>query len=106
MPDYKETEVVGRQYQRCSGIFIDNPRGGTPTIRMQEELVALVGDNTFSQTAAGLAFAFDPAESIELIDPSSGQPTGQTTSGMALYVALYSLYLKKAHERDAAAATG
>lgn len=102
MPDYKETNITGRQYQRCSGIFIDNPRGGAQTVSMQEEVVAIVGDKTFSKTAPGLSFAFDPDEIIELRDSETGELTGSTMTGREIYAAIYSIYIQRANARDLA----
>lgn len=103
MADYKETAVTGTQWQRCCGVTISNPRAGQPMVEMQEEVVAVVGGNTFSQTAQGLKFPFDPAEVITLRDPRTGEPIGTSMTGMDLYVALYSLYIQKALQRDAEA---
>jgi hypothetical protein len=102
MPDYKETAVTGTQWQRCNGVTISNPFRGQPTVQMQEETIAQVGDNVFAQTAAGIVFDFDPAEKIDLRNPQTGELVGASMTGMDLYVALYSLYIAKAHERDAA----
>lgn len=103
MPDYKETAVTGTSWQRCNGVTISNPYLGQPTVLMQEEVIAAVGDNRFVQTAPGLSFDFDPAEVINLRNPQTGELVGATMTGMDLYVALYSLYIQKAHERDSAA---
>lgn len=104
MPDYKETTVSGTQWQRCNGVVIANPYNAQPTVRLTEEIVAVVGGNTFVQSAQGLSFDFDPSEVIPLLDPQTGLATGSTTTGGDVYVALYSLYIKRATERDAAAA--
>lgn len=101
MADYKETTVSGTSWQRCNQVVINNPYGGTPSIRLGEEIVATLGGNTFIQSAPGLTFSFDPAEVIPLRNPATGDliPDASMT-GMDVYVALYSLYIKKATERD------
>lgn len=104
MPDYKETAVTGTSWHRCNTVTISNPYLGQPTVLMQEEVIASVGGNVFSQPAPGLSFAFDPAEVIELRNPQTGELVGASMTGMDLYLALYSLYIQKAHERDLAAA--
>ena len=103
MPNYRETAVAGTQYQRCHQVLIHNPRNSQSHIEMFEEVVAVVGDATYSRPAEGLRFAFDPAEAIPLLDPVTGQATGQSTTQAEIHRAIYSLYLAKAAARDAAA---
>lgn len=104
MADYKATTVTGTQYQRCNGIYIDNTMNAVKTVRMQEELVSILGGQTIRQPLPGLEFAFNPDEVIALRDPVTGELTGSTITGMEVYAVLYSLYYQKAQERDAAGA--
>lgn len=101
MADYKETAVSGKQWTRCDSVLITNPHNATPEVQLTEQTVAIVGDNKFVQTAAGIRFAFDPTLVINLRHPQSGELVGASMTGMDLYVALYSLYIQKALERDA-----
>lgn len=102
MPDYQETQVAGTKWQRCNQVVLNNPYSGTPTIEMKEETIATFDGNIFSQTKSGLAFNFDPSGVIALRNPQTGELTGDTTSQGAVYVAIYSLYVQAAMERDVA----
>lgn len=106
MSNYRETTVAGTQYQRCYQVLINNPRNGQPTIEMFEEVVAKVGDASYSRPAEGLRFDFDPAEAVMLLDPVTGESTGQSMTQAEIHRAIYSLYLAKAVARDAAQAHG
>lgn len=102
MPDYKETVVTGTQWTRCDNVTISNPYNGTPVIRMSEEVRATMDTTQFSQTAEGLTFDFEPALVVQLRNPATNEIVpGATMTGMDIYVALYSLYIQKAMERDA-----
>lgn len=100
MANYKETSIIGAQWQRCRAIEINNPYKGSATITMHEEVVADLGGDTYTKPNNGMHFAFDPTEAIPLLDPTTDMPTGVTMTGMEIYAALYSLYIKRATERD------
>lgn len=101
MPDYKETAVTGKKWQRCNVVHIDNPYQAQPTVTFAEQEVAEVDGATFQTQLGQLVFPFDPVENINLRDPATGDLTGQTVTGADVYAALYSLYIQKAMERDA-----
>lgn len=103
MPDYKETTVNGTQWTRCCGVHISNRYGQTPQITLQEERLTTVGGEIFQQGAGGINLEFNPSEVIQLLNPATGEPLGQTMTQGQIHVALWSLYMKKAAERDAAA---
>lgn len=104
MSNYQETQVTGSKWQRCNQVVLNNPYSGTPTIAMKEETVATLEGSVFTQTQSGLTFNFDPSGVIALRDPQTGDLTGETTSQGAVYLAIYSLYVQAALERDAAQA--
>lgn len=101
MPNYRETAASGTQWQRCAAIVITNPYGGTPSIRMDEETIAMMGGEKFIKSVGCIESQFNPAEIIPLINPETGEALGQTMTFMEMYVALHSLYLAKATARDA-----
>ena len=103
MPDYNQSELTGTSWQRCKMVNIANPHSGVPRVRLDEEVVAIAGDKSFYEHAGAIEFDFDPGLSIPLRNPQTGNLIpGVTMSGLDVYVALYSLYILKAHERDAA----
>ncbi|MDD5028911.1 MAG: hypothetical protein PHH58_05310 [Rhodoferax sp.] len=102
--NYKESAITGQQWQRCNAVNISNAYKGVPHISFGEETVADVGGETYVKYAQGMSFAFDPSEVIELINPNNGEALGSSMTGAEIYTALYSLYVKRAVERDAAQA--
>lgn len=105
MSDYKETQVTGKKWQRCNVVHIDNPHQAQPTVTFAEQEVAEVDGATFQTQLGQIVFPFDPAATINLRDPSTGELTGTTVTGGDVYAALYSLYIQSALERDAALIT-
>lgn len=101
MADYKQSEVSGSQWQRCWGVYIQNLMNSTPVITLREEQVTVVGDQTFTKDMGQMTMNFDPTASIELLDTTTGDPTGSSISMLDMYQALWSLYMAKAVERDA-----
>lgn len=104
MADYQETQVTGTKWQRCNQVLLNNPHNAQRSIEMREEEIVILGDNVFCQTVPGMKFDFNPQDTFELRDPATGNVTGATMSMGEMYVAVWSLYMQKAMERDQAAA--
>ena len=102
MPDYQETPVAGTKWQRCNCVHIDNPNGGQPMVTFAEEEVVALGGESFTKPATQIVFPFDPSDVIQLRNPQDGELSGQSITAADVYVALYSFYIQKAYERDAA----
>ena len=81
MSDYKETQVTGKKWQRCNVVHIDNPHQAQPTVTFAEQEVAEVDGATFQTQLGQIVFPFDPAATINLRDPGTGELTGQTMTG-------------------------
>lgn len=105
MPDYKQATTAATTWQRCHQIVIDNPRGALPSVRFDEETVTTLapGDEIKRQVGT-LSLLFNPAQTIPLRDPATGELTGQESSYGMAYVLLFSAYMAAAQARDAAAA--
>ena len=102
MPDYKESTVSGTSWQRCHTVTVHNQLSQTPRIEFQEEKVINIDGTSIPQWVGGCTKDFSAAESFPILDPATNVPTGQTLTHGELYVALYSLYMQTAAERDAA----
>jgi len=101
MADYKESTVSGTSWQRTNQIVIINPSGGTPTVIYNEETAINLGDRTITTPCGNLSVPCpDMAEEIPLLDPTTGNSTGQVMTMGQLYQAIYSHYINKATERD------
>ncbi len=101
--NYNETAVSGQRWTRCAVVTIVNPFNGVPTIRFDEEQVLSMGDGeTMIRSGTGmLHIEFDPAETIQLVDPTTGADiTGAVMTMAEVYTAIYSAYLKQAKARD------
>jgi hypothetical protein len=104
MPDYKESSLSGTEWQRCNVVVVTNPLGGKPKIAFEEERVFSVGGRVIKEGIGGCLKAFAPDGAFPLLYPATNLPTGMSMTHTELYVALYSLYMQTAMERDAAGA--
>lgn len=104
MPNYLETTVSGTQWRRAKNVSIANPYEGVATIRFDEEDIIKLDTKSIPTNVPTdvkpLSLAFDPTAVVALLDPLTGQPTGSTITHMDLYIALNSLYMQLATERD------
>lgn len=104
MPDYKASEIAGTTWQRCRQVVLDNPIGGTPTVRFDEQEILAIDGREIKRPAGSLSLPFDPARSIPLRDPETGDLTGDIASYGDAYALIYSAYIAAALARDEAAA--
>lgn len=102
MPDYKETSVTGTQWQRCNCVHIDNPHNAQPMVTFAEEEVVALQGNSFTKPSTQIVFPFNPDDVVQLRNPQDGVLTGNSMTAAEIYVAIYSFYIQKAYERDAA----
>lgn len=100
MADYKQAELSGTEWQRCNVVVVANPLNGIPKISFEEEKVLSMGTNTFKQNIGGCYKNFSPTGSFPVLDVQTNEPTGAVMTHNELYVALYSLYMQTAQERD------
>jgi hypothetical protein len=108
MPEfYRNKEVVARQFTRCHAITITNPLGGLARVSFYEEEVtqgASIERKPLNPHALPVLEApYEPDAEIALIDPATGQPSGQTVKESLVYLALFSRYMAAAKARDDAA---
>lgn len=101
MPDYKESVVSGVQWHRFRRIVIDNPRLQAPSVTCLEEQVVSVDGVEQRQDVGVLAFRFDPAAVFPVLDPETGEPTGDTATGAQVYALIYGYVMSEAARRDA-----
>ncbi len=67
---------------------------------MEEDVIS-IGDSTIKTSVGTISKVFSPLEEITILNPTTGDPTGTTTTHEELYTILYSLYMQTALERDA-----
>jgi hypothetical protein len=109
MPNYKETTAPGTAWTRCNAITISNRIEGskmfalepTPTAHFYEErVVSVEGAGNVCADIGRISKPFNPTDTITLLDPATGEATGETVTHGALYGILFSLYMQTAVERD------
>lgn len=110
MPDYREQAAQAVTWRRASCVTIRNPlRGqGVPRIGFEEQDAIRVGERVIAHHVMGgpegLSAEFDPAAAFPLLDPLTGEASGQQMTHQQFYVAVHSLYMHLAAARDAAEA--
>lgn len=110
MPNYKETTAAGTAWTRCNAITISNRIEGSKLFPLEpmpaahfyeERVVSVEGAVSVCADIGRISKAFNPTDTITLLDPVTGEATGETATHGALYGILFSLYIQTAQERDA-----
>lgn len=103
MPNYKESNIAGTKWQRACRVTIENTLNATPKAIFVEEEVSIIEDTTTHKLVGSLSYTVDPNEMVNMVDLETNEPTEtQYPVGLAQWI-IYSLYWKKAQERDLAA---
>lgn len=100
--NYRETTVAGTEYLRCRSVHIINEKDRVPVVAFGQELVTILPGRTVFEGAGELRVDFDPNKTINVINPLTGEPTGQSMTYGEVYAVLYSAWLQEAQARDAA----
>lgn len=100
MPNYKESDVSGVAWQRCHTVTIENQLELPKKVNFQEEQVIDISGKIYHEWVSGCSKDYSATASFPILDPLTGNETGQTMTHEELYVALYSLYMQTASERD------
>lgn len=103
MANYQETNVAGTSYVRCNKIDVDN-KDVYKAITFYEEQVVNLNDGDVIRRnidKVGSQLTVDnAATTFPVLNPETGEDSGVTMTYQDVYVALYSLYLHMAKERD------
>jgi hypothetical protein len=100
MSDYKESDVTGVVWQRCHTVQISNQLNQNKSIFFQEEKVYNLDGNDIKNYVDGCGKVFSATATFPILNLADGSETGQSMSHQDLYIALYSLYMQTATERD------
>lgn len=105
MSNYQQTTIVGESWLRAKRIVIENPYNDANTVKFVEEKVFQLGDKVLTEQSDTLNILVDSEEKmleqVDIIDPSTGEPTGQTITFQEIYAILFSAYIEEAMKRDA-----
>ena len=99
--DYQEQNVTGKKWRRCHQILIHNAMNETPHIVFSEEDVVELENDNLVKSLGVLFSSYDPIKTINIVDPTTFEPTEQTMTYAEVYHILMSAYLSVARERDA-----
>ena len=100
MPDYKESQIAGKKWQRCYRIDLQNNSGAMPCAIFFEEERFTIGDESIGRPVGNMQVNFDqPLKKFPLLNPADDSVIG-TAAHQDVYVLLYSLYRAVADERD------
>lgn len=102
--NYQHSTVAGESWVRAKRIVIENELGKSPKIKFVEEKVVNTDNgDKFSKDKGVLDVnATDElmTEMVEIKDPVTGEPTGESVSFGHIYTLLKSTYLHFSHLRD------
>jgi hypothetical protein len=110
--NYKQSDITGTTWTRCRTVTINNPLPGKGSINIVtgqpvgpncvflEETALSTGTEILTFDSGGCQTVYVPDSVITLLDPTTGNPTGETVTQAKLYQILYSLYLATATARD------
>lgn len=98
--DYKQTDVTGTTWHRFSRVSIENPYQGQPRVNCSEQECITLPTGDFIRDIDMLSFDFDPSEEFPLLNPSTNEPLGGTSSGLNAYILVYSYVMHEAAKRD------
>lgn len=102
MANYRETAATGTAWIRANQVVINNPYEAAPSISFGCEQIVLLGDKVITvPDPRYLVAGYRPVNEIPLLDPATGEPTGEIATHSQLYGILYSLFIKTALEQDA-----
>ncbi|WP_439137530.1 hypothetical protein [Roseicyclus sp.] len=86
--------IAGESYIRCSQVIIDNRLGAAPSVTFhRESVIGIDGGAVVRQPMSPREIAFDPSFSVPVLDPETGEATGQTITQGELYALIYSVFI-------------
>lgn len=91
------TPVSGESYIRCSQVVIDNRLGVQPSVSFdRERVIGLGGGQVIRQPLSPVVLEFSSEGSVDVIDPETGEATGDTISHPQIYALIYSAFISAA----------
>lgn len=100
---YSQSSITGESWVRAKRIVIDNPNDDSKMIRFIEEMLINIDGRIIAEDLGSLRMDItdeDMGKEITIIDPTTGEPTGQRITYQELYGILFSAYLEQAALRD------
>ena len=86
--------VAGEAYIRCPQVVVDNRLGHAPFVTFhRERIIGLDGGATVTQPMSPREVPYDPAAIVPVLNPLTGEPTGQSITQGDLYALIYSVFV-------------
>lgn len=98
--NYKESTIIGTEYQRSRLVQIHNQLGVTPHIAFIQENVTVLPTKTISQDIGQISCPYKPDKEIPLVNPDTNEPLGTSMTQQQVMLAIYSLWFQLAIELD------
>ncbi|MNL06078.1 hypothetical protein D3C87_1267040 [compost metagenome] len=100
--NYKETQIDGSSYVRCTRVVVDNGIDGSKSISFAEEQVISIVDEVIRRPIGNLSLSLTDSmgDSFDVLNPETGEVTGLMTFEQA-YAVVHSAYMHAANKRDA-----
>lgn len=101
---YRPGQITGQSYMRTNRIEITNKAAHLPpSVVFHEERVIEGPNGVMTRIPEGQChLEYDPAAEIPLLNPLTGEASGQMLTMDELHAIVYSVYLYAAKARDAA----
>lgn len=109
--EFKQSNVEGVMWERCSRIMVTNPINDRPKISFGRQQAVTTNDQTVVVSRSGTSGAscskyFNQGETFKLYNPETGEPTGDVMTHEQAYAILYSMYIDTATKADHLVAIG
>lgn len=86
--------VAGESYIRCPQVVIDNRLGVAPSVTFhRESVLGIDGGAVMRQPMSPREMVFDPAAAVPILNPETGEATGQTITHGEIYALIYSAFV-------------
>lgn len=86
--------IAGESYIRCSQVVIDNRLGVAPSVTFhRESVLGIDGGAVMRQPMSPREMVFGPAAAVPILNPETGEPTGQTVTHGEIYALIYSAFV-------------
>ena len=100
MANYKQENVAGGSWQRCHTLVIKNQLDKPPIFEFWEEKIIKLENDVISKDAGQLITELDNTASFDVLDLTTGLPTGQKVTQLQLKVLLTCFYFDCVKRRD------
>lgn len=86
--------ITGESYIRCPQVVIDNRLGAAPRVTFdRESVLGVEGGAVMRQPMSPRVMTFDPSVEVPVLNPETGEPTGQTITHGEIYALIYSAFV-------------